>query len=146
MKAYPLELRQRIVDAVDNHFGTYAEIAEMFSVHERYIYKLLELRRTTGVITPRPHGGGPPAKLTAAHRAALTTLVAAQPDATLSELCVGLRKQTRLRLGVSTIWRALSELHMTVKKESCSRRSRPVATRRGCRPTTDASGFAPALC
>jgi transposase len=41
MKTYPIELRQKIVDAVDQQLGTYKEIAEMFSIAERYIYKLV---------------------------------------------------------------------------------------------------------
>ena len=63
MKPLPLELRQRIVDAVDQQRGTYAEIAEMFGVTERYLYKLLALRRTTGDLAPKPHGGGAVAKI-----------------------------------------------------------------------------------
>ena len=123
MKAYPLELRQRIVDAVDHQLGTYSEIAEMFSVHERYIYKLLNLRRTTGSIAPRPHGGGAPAKVQDTHREVLTTLVADHPDATLAELRDALKKQTRTAVSVSTVWRALETLDVTVKKDPHSRRS-----------------------
>ena len=41
MKTYPIELRQKIVDAADQQLGIYEEIAEMFGVTEQYIYKLL---------------------------------------------------------------------------------------------------------
>jgi hypothetical protein len=41
MKPHPLELRERIVKAVDDQYGTIAEIAEMFNVSERYVFKLL---------------------------------------------------------------------------------------------------------
>ena len=116
MKAYPLELRQRIVNAVDNQLGTYAEIAEIFGVHERYIYKLLSLRRQTGSLLPRPHGGGAPAKLQAQHLDVLTTLVADQPDATLDELRHSLKQRTRLQVSRSTIWRGLENLRVTVTK------------------------------
>ena len=104
------------MDAVDNQLGTYAEIAEMFSVHERYIYKLLNLRRTTGSIALRPHGGGAPAKLQDKHREVLTNLVADHPDATLKELRDALKKQTRTAVSVSTLWRSLEALNVTVKK------------------------------
>jgi transposase len=115
-----LELRQRIVDAVDRQLGTYSEIAEMFSVHERYIYKLLNLRRTTGSLAPRPHGGGAPAKVQEKHRDVLTTLVADQPDATLAELRDALKRKTRTQVSVSTVWRALEALDVTVKKRPAS--------------------------
>jgi transposase-like protein len=52
MKPYPLELRQRIVEAVDQQRGTIAEVAEWFSVSERYVYQLLHLRRTAAVLRP----------------------------------------------------------------------------------------------
>jgi transposase len=58
MKPYPLELRQRIVNAVDQQLWTIGEIAEIYHVTERYVYKLLALRRETDDLTPRPHGGG----------------------------------------------------------------------------------------
>jgi len=38
MKTYPIELRQKIVDAADQQLGTYTEIAEMFGIAESYIY------------------------------------------------------------------------------------------------------------
>ena len=57
MKTYPIELRQKIVDAVDQQLGTYEEIAEMFGIAERYIYKLLKQRRETGSLAPLPRGG-----------------------------------------------------------------------------------------
>ena len=41
MKAYSLDLRKKIVEAIDNEVGTYREVAELFGVHESFIYKLL---------------------------------------------------------------------------------------------------------
>jgi hypothetical protein len=35
MKTHPIELRQKIIDAVDQQLGTYEEIAEMFGVTEQ---------------------------------------------------------------------------------------------------------------
>jgi len=67
MKTYPIELRQKIVDAVDQQLGTYEEIAEMFGVTEQYIYKLLRQRRETGSLAPLPRGGGAQAKLSEEH-------------------------------------------------------------------------------
>jgi transposase len=63
MKTYPIELRQKIVDAVEQQLGTYNEIAEMFGISEQYIYKLLRQRRETGSLAPLPRGGGTQALL-----------------------------------------------------------------------------------
>jgi transposase len=116
MKAYPLELRQRIVNAVDRQLGTIQQIAQMFSVTERYVYKLLALRRQTFDLTPRPHGGGAMAKLDKLRLLKLAELVAAKPDATLGELCQKLNRRHRKKVSVSTVCRGLQKLDLTRKK------------------------------
>jgi transposase len=116
MKPYPLELRQRIGAAVDQHVGTIEEIAAICKVPSSYIYKLLRQRRETHDLAPRPHGGGAHAKLQRAERGVLAALVAAQPDATLDELRQGVEKKKRVRVSASTVWRWLAELAWTRKK------------------------------
>jgi transposase len=130
MKPYPLELRQRIVDAVDQQRGTVAEIAAWFSVSERYVYQLLHLRRTRGELAPRPHGGGAPAKLDESKRLQLADLTAEFPDATLDELRRLLRRRCRVQVCLNTVWRALQRLDWTRKKRAAGpgkplRRSAP---------------------
>ena len=63
MAAYPLDLRERIVDAVERGLGTRSEVASMFSDHEPFVYKLIRQKRQRGDLTPLPHGGGAEAKL-----------------------------------------------------------------------------------
>jgi transposase len=116
MKAYPLELRQRIVEAVDQQLGTIEEIASIFQVHSSYIYKLLRQRRDRHDLAPLPHGGGASAKLEAEDRRVLVELVAAQPDATLDELRQGIAQQKRVHVSLSTVWRWLADLALTRKK------------------------------
>ena len=58
MRPLSNDLRQRILDAVDNHEGTQRELAERFAVNPSTIVRLLQLRRRTGSAAPRPHGGG----------------------------------------------------------------------------------------
>lgn len=122
MKPYPLELRQRIVDAVDQQLWTIEEIAEMFSITERYVYKLLALRREGGDLTPRPNKGGAVAKLDEQRLVKLAELVVAQPDATLKELCQRINRRDRRKVTISTICRGLQKINFTRKK----RRSGPV--------------------
>jgi transposase len=122
MKTYPIELRRKIIDAVDQHLGTYEEIAEMFGVTERYIYKLLRQRRETGGLAPLPRGGGAQAKLSEEHLLLLAELVARQPDATLEELRQQLRRETKVEVSVSTIWRGLEWIEFTQKKDQARAR------------------------
>ena len=123
MKTYPVELRQKIVDAVDQQLGTYKEIAEMFGIAERYIYKLLEQRRKTGSLAPLPRGGGAAAKLDEEQLLTLAEMVAKQPDATLEELRRQLRRQAKLDVSLSTLWRGLERIEITQKKDSLGARS-----------------------
>lgn len=116
MKSYPLELRQRIVEAVDEQLGTIEEIASIFQVHPSYVYKLLRQRRERHDLAPLPHGGGARAKLAVADRRVLGELVAAQPDATLAELRQGIAQKRRVGVSLSTVWRWLAELALTRKK------------------------------
>jgi transposase len=116
MKPYPLELRQRIVEAVDKKIGTIDEIACIFTVHSSYVYKLLRQRRQMGHLTPLPHGGGARAKLETEQRLVLADLVAAKPDATLEELRQLIQKKKRVSISISTVWRWLDELALTRKK------------------------------
>lgn len=118
MKAYPLELRQRIVDAIDNGFGTYCEIAEIFQVHESYVYRLLRNRKTRGELSPLPHGGGAQPKLKDAELKVLTTLVQEQPDATLEEFCEQLKKRAKVTVSLATICRHLQMLRLPSKKKT----------------------------
>jgi transposase len=117
MKTYPIELRQRIIDAVDQQLGTYDEIAEIFGISERYIYKLLRQQRETGSLAPLPRGGGTEAKLNEEHLLALAELVARQPDATLEELRQQLRRETKVEASISTVWRSLGLIEFTQKKD-----------------------------
>ena len=116
MKPYPLELRQRIVEAVDQQLSTIEEIAGVFQVHSSYVYKLLRQRRETKDLAPLPHGGGASAKLESEERSVLIALVTEQPDATLAELREGIRKRKRVSISVSTVWRWLEALALTRKK------------------------------
>lgn len=118
MKPYPLELRLRIIGAVDQQLWTIEEIAEMFNVTERYVYKLLALRRGKSDLTPLPHGGGAIAKLDEERLLKLAELVAAQPDATLKELCLLINRRQRQKVTVSTICRGLQKIDMTMKKRA----------------------------
>lgn len=132
MKPYPLELRQRIVQAVEQQHRTISEVAELFNVTERYVYKLLHLHLVSGDLAPRPHGGGAPAKLDEQKLLTLADLIAETPDATLAQLREGLRRRCRVTVCTNTVWRAVERLDLSLKK----RRAAPVKpTRRSAPPS-----------
>jgi transposase len=114
--AYPLELRKRIVDAVERGVGTKRAIADLFGVHESFIYKLLRQQRDHGDLAPLPHGGGAQAKLTESGLDTLYDLVAETPDATLAELGQKLKQETGIVVSPSTLCRSLQALELSLKK------------------------------
>lgn len=116
MAAYSLDLRERIIRAVEGGEQTKRAVAALFEVHESFIYKLLRQRREVGHLAPLPHGGGHTAKLQEKQLALLTDLVAQNPDATLDELGTQLQKKARVKVGRTTLWRALETLDLPRKK------------------------------
>src|SRR5947208_6178205 len=86
MKAYSMDLRERLVAACDARDGTREQIAARFSVSVSWIRDLLRRRRETGSIAPKPHGGGRTPAFRGASAARLRAAVAADDDATLEEL------------------------------------------------------------
>ena len=104
----------------------------MFNVTERYIYKLLNLHMVSGDLAPRPHGGGAPAKLDEEKLHTLADLIAAAPDATLEQLREGLRRRCRVTVCTNTVWRAVEQLDVTLKKRGAAPAKR---TRRSAPPS-----------
>src|SRR6516165_112646 len=101
MRPLSNDLRQRILAAVDNPEGSRRQIAKRFVVDVSTITRLLQLRRQTGSIAPRPHAGGTTPRLDQEALRRLRQLVEDDPDATLGQL------QQRLGVGGSLliVWR-----------------------------------------
>ena len=106
MRPYSRDLRLRIVHAYEHREGSMRLLATRFRVSLSGVRDLLTRSRTTGAVTPRPHGGGYPAKLDASGCAALKTLVDATPDATLQELRTRLSATHQVSVSHATISRA----------------------------------------
>jgi transposase len=91
MKAYSLDLRERIGRAYAQHLGSQRALASLFAVSLSVVEKLLRRHRTTGELAPRPHAGGCAPTCDGAALARIRHLVQTQPDATLEELCAQLQ-------------------------------------------------------
>jgi transposase len=128
MKAFPVELRERVLKAVEQRSGTIEAIAKLFSVSQGFIYKLLRQCRELGGMAPKPHAGGPAPILDAARLAQLRQLVQEQPDATLEELQAKL--QTQAVASLPTLCRALQKLKLKRKKKKFFARERDPKERR----------------
>ena len=112
MVPYSIDLRERVLAAVDAGEGTQDEIARRFRVSARWIRKLLARRATTGSIAPQPHGGGRKPLIQVEAAETLRATVRDDPDATLAEL----RQATGIKGCLMTFWRAIDRLKITRKK------------------------------
>jgi transposase len=108
MKAYSMDLRERVVAACDAGRQT-KEVAKTFKVSPAWVRRLKQHRRERGDIIPRNGGGSRGRKI---DRARLAELVGQDPDATL----VQLRDRLGVRVTPWAICKALKELKLTFKK------------------------------
>jgi transposase len=60
MKAYSLDLRQRVLAAALRGDRTIPEVGGLFGVSATFVNKMLRLHRAGADLAPRPHGGGQP--------------------------------------------------------------------------------------
>lgn len=124
MKAYSLDLRQKIVTAYAQGGRSQRQLAQQFGVALSFIEKLLKQQRETGSLAPKVRTKQTPTKLNDEQLQVLAQLVEAQNDATLDELRSQLEQKTGVLMGRSTVDRMLTKLQLTVKKNIASDRKR----------------------
>jgi transposase len=122
MKAYSLDLRQKIVAACDRNQGSQRQVAQTFGVSLGFVEKLLRQRRRTGDLAPRSPRGGKPL-LDPAALQLVGQLVGEQPDITLQELCDLAHQQQGIRVSVPTMCTWLQRLGLVRKKVSARQRT-----------------------
>ena len=118
MAPYSMDLRQRVARAWDA--GMDAEtVAGKYDVSRAWVHRLIQRRRETGSLAPRPQTKFRRRALAEPDEQRLALLIAARPDATLAELRAALPTAAAL----STLWRAIDRLQLTVKKNGTRRRT-----------------------
>jgi transposase len=114
MKAYSVDLRERVVEAVGS--GTpREEVAEAFRVSVPTIERYLRLKRRTGKLDPKRIPGRPSRKGRALD-AGLLLQLEAHPDATLEEHCAMWEGRHEVRVSTATMSRAIARLGWPLKK------------------------------
>jgi transposase len=116
MKAYSLDLRQKIVSAYELGVGSQRELAKTFGVSRPFVERLLRRHKTTGDIAPRPHGGGQRPRLDESALQVLRQLVTEYPDATLQELRQTLYEQQGIQVSTATMCIYLKRMDLPRKK------------------------------
>jgi transposase len=116
MRAYSMDLRERVLAAVDR--GTARkEIVRTLGVYQPTIRRYLRLRRETGSVAPKP----PPKRpfsigQSVEQRRALWKQLEEHNDATLERHCRLWERKQGVKVSISTMSRAIRRLGWTLKK------------------------------
>ena len=132
MRAYPNELRESILKAVDAGMPK-AAVARTFGISRSTEMRYLTQRLASGTVAPRPIPGRPP-RLAPEDYAALVAQLAAAPDATLAEHCRTWERTHGIRLSLATMHRLMARLgwprrrrHPASPGQTSSRRRTPMS-------------------
>ena len=121
MKAYSLDLRQKILDAYFTDGISQRQLALRFRVALSFIEKLLKQYRQTGNISPKVRIQQTPLKLNEEQLNVLKKIVSAKNDATLAEVRKQLEEKTGVLIGISTVYRMLQVMGISLKKNIARR-------------------------
>jgi len=122
MRAYSIDLRERVLTDCDAGLGTRA-VAAKYAVSESWVRRLKQRRREDGSIEPRTATPGPKPAL-APHADRLRQLAWDHPGLTAAEY----RDRLGARVSPLTVWRMLRRLGLTFKKSRSGRPSRTART------------------
>jgi transposase len=115
MRAYSLDLRERIVRAVDTG-QSQREAARRFGVGVSSVKRYLQQRHQRGTLQRRPIRGGV-RRIGREQEAILWARLEAEPEAILVEHCAWWEQTQGQRVSVATMARAIGRLGWTRKKD-----------------------------
>lgn len=118
MKAYSLDLRQKIIDTYFEGGISQRQLAKRFRVALSFVEKLLKQYREIGSIAPKVRIQQTPTKLNSQQLSILEEIVKANKDATLDELRSHLEQKTGVQIGQTTMDRMLRMMNIKVKKNT----------------------------
>jgi len=118
MEAYPNKVREQVLGAYAQGIKT-KEIAGRFGVGPAWCRGVKQRLREQGLRGAIQQKHGPDPILDQARREQLARLVSQKPDATLQEL----KAKLDVPVNISTIWRTLQDMKLTLKKSPFTRRS-----------------------
>ena len=116
MKTYSNDLRQKIVETNRRDMESIRQTAKRFHVSYSFAWKLIKGYEQTGLISPKPHGGGAKPKLKGEQLGVVAELIEQKNDATLEELVIQLEEKVGVRVSRATMGRVVLKLKMTRKK------------------------------
>ncbi|WAS06489.1 hypothetical protein LQF76_06315 [Gloeomargaritales cyanobacterium VI4D9] len=109
MRAYSIDLRQKILDVYNESKLTFSELAERFQVSSSFVQKLVYKMKREGSIAPKPYRGRI-SRWQERHYEALKMLVEEYPNATLVEYQKLFLGRTGMVTSTPTLCRKLKQL------------------------------------
>jgi len=116
MKPYSIDLREKIVSAMEKGDSSVRKVAARFAVSKNCVERWVLQKRTEGHVVPRKQGGSVSPVM--AHQDQLKAIFEQQPDATLAEYCELLFDATGLWVSQSTMCRTFQRLPYHAKKNA----------------------------
>jgi transposase len=116
MKPYSLDLRERVVNAIETGDSSVRKAAQRFAVSKSCVERWVKQKRTEGHLVPRKQGGS--VSRVMEYRDSLVAIYEQKPDATLAEYCELLADATGLWVSQSTMCRTLQRLNLPRKKNT----------------------------
>ena len=123
MKAYSLDLRERVAAACAKPETRIHQVAAQFAVSTSFIDKLLRRQRTTGSLAALLPKSGPAPLLDAAGLLDLAACWQQSPDATLDETRLLLAAVGGPALSRTAVWRATEAVGWGRKKKASTPRN-----------------------
>ncbi len=122
MQAYSVDLRERIVSALDEKGATIDSVAERFAVSPTSVKRYKRQLQQTGSLSPKPWPGRP-LKIGPDQQERLKELVASRTDWTLQRLCDAWQEETGVSIPFGVMARTLARMEITYKKRAVSPKS-----------------------
>jgi len=124
-KGYSVDLRERVIAALQRGGLTDEQAAKLFQIGEATVHRWKRLKRETGALEPRPYGGGYPPRISADQEQLVRQMVAEQHDLTDQEAAWEFHRRTGTSVSRATMGRTLRKLGLTRKKRPSPRPSKP---------------------
>ena len=115
---YSNDLRIRVIQAIKSGKQSKPEVARHFSVSSHFVYSLWAHYQETGSVKPKQIGGYVKPKVDKVGEEHIKEWLATDVDLTLEQLCNRYEEHFSIRMGTSSMDRALKRANITVKKKA----------------------------
>jgi transposase len=129
MRPCSVDLRVRVVQAVNDDKKSPGEVAKQFRISPASVYRYLQLDRDLDNLTPLK-GNGRPRLIPSELEPILLEQIQANNDLTLEEHCNLWKKRTGMKVSVTCMFESQKRVDVTLKKSDHARQVRLMVKKR----------------